>query len=668
MGMRSKWRWCRTLVWCAAGLLGATTGAAGQPQQCCVDFSDQTTAGFGPCPTAPNIQVTVAQPGPSGAATDFYLRLRDLSGASAACGPGICGGDWAAYAQGNCGAFCFDIRLFNDGCFAGNPLCDTQGWIPITPSFTILGSGFVARFTANNFITTDAGPAGGWHTICAPIGFTDAMGNLPTGPDGVWTMITGTNADWNALLANVQEIRLPIDFTSNPAEIAGYDNLCLRRDQCGCMEVTTEQLDCIPGSTGTPASYSWTFCITNTSGQTANALSIITPSGVTLSNQAFAINPPLADGDTRCFTLTVTGAPAGVDTCFTFILRRSLPGQPTVECCRAEVCINPPGCCFETSNVVVTPAPTGTDPNRVQVCLDITNETNAPAFAFHHLFIIDPDLLNPPTFGPQHFFSGSGLPAGGLLPGQTATICFFINNPTPGTQVCFDIEVHDVDIDPCCSETVCVDVPGGTACPCPIDCPPDAVREMEPCGQHLNDVCQLDATTPFMSPGKTHCGTTFVHGSMFDADNWYTSVTGGSNYTVQFRAQFLAQVTVYFIPAGGGCADGVGLLTRTMETCTASILTFTAPGTGVVFIVVEPVLTGMDIPCGECNEYALRVLESQPLCVGDLNFDGVVGLADVATLISTWATDGPIGDADRSGMVDLVDLSILIQEWGQLCD
>ncbi len=666
MGMRIDRRWWRALCSGAAAVVGLSAIAgAGGVQECCVDFSDQTTAGFAPCPTAPNIQVTTAQPGPSGAATDFYLRLRDLSGSSVACGPGICGGNWAEYAQGNCGAFCFDIRLFNDGCFAGNPLCDTQGWIPITPSFTILGGGFVARFTANNFITTDAGPAGGWHTICAPIGFTDTTGNLPTGPDGVWTMITGTNADWNTLLANVQEIRLPIDFTANPAEIAGYDNLCLRRDQCGCMEVTTTELDCIPGS---QPSYNWTFCVTNTSGQTANALSIITPSGVMLSNQAFAINPPLADGDARCFTLTVTGAPAGVDSCFTFILRRTLPGQPAVECCRAEVCINPPGCCFETSNVVVTPAPTAADPNRVQVCLDITNETNAPGFNFHHLFIIDPDLFNPPTFGPQYFTTPSPLPAGGLPPGGTATICFFINNPTPGSQVCFDIEVHDINIDPCCSEMVCVDVPGGTACPCPIDCPPDAVREMEPCGMHLNDMCQLDATTPFMSFDKAHCGTTFINGPMADSDWWYFSVVGGSSYTVQFRAQFAAQVTINFIAAGGGCADGVGLFTRFVQPCTNELLTFTAPGTGVAIVVVDPVQSGVDLPCDICNEYGLRVSQAQPLCTGDLNFDGVVGLADVATLINNWATVGPIGDANRSGLVDLVDLSILIQEWGQLCD
>jgi hypothetical protein len=318
--------------------------------------------------------------------------------------------------------------------------------------------------------------------------------------------------------------------------------------------------------------------------------------------------------------------------------------------------------------VVVTPSPTATDPNRVQVCLDITNETNAPGFNFHHLFVIDPDLLNPPTFSPQYFTTPSPLPAGGLPPGGTATICFFINNPTPGSQVCFDIEVHDINIDPCCSEQVCVDVPGGTACPCPIDCPPDAVFENEPCGMPVNDVCQLDATTPFMSPGKTHCGTTFVNGALFDTDNWYLSVTGGSNYTVQFRAQFLAQVTIYFIAAGGGCADGVGILTRQVEPCSNGIITFTAPGTGVVFIEVRPVLSGVDIPCGECNQYALRVLESQPLCTGDLNFDGVVGLADVAVLINHWASAGPIGDANRSGLVDLVDLSILIQEWGQLCD
>ncbi len=435
--------------------------------------------------------------------------------------------------------------------------------------------------------------------------------------------------------------------------------------RCCCMEVATEELDCVPGST--PAAYNWTFCVTNTSGQTANALSIITPSGVTLSNQAFAINPPLANGDTRCFTLVLSGLPAGQTGCFTMILRRTQTGQPSVECCRREVCITPPVCCFETSNQVVTPAPTGTDPNRVQVCLDITNETNGPGFAFHHLFIIDPDLLNPPTFNPQHFFSGSGLPVGGLLPGQTVNICFFINNPTPGTTVCFDIEVHDIDIDPCCSETVCVIIPPGqTDCACPDPCIPGAIPENEPCMQHINDVCD-----PF-GPGSTiHTLSTRACGQVStdaaggaDSDWWYFTGTPGATYTMTFSTQFLAQVSVNFIPQGVPC-PGFPLQQFLLDPCLSVTVTFTIPDIGILAINVMPIVPPM-VPC-ECGNYGFTITQISPACIGDEDGSGSIGLGDLAVVIQNWSTAGPAGDCNRDGVVGLADVAGLIQHWGEVC-
>jgi len=218
-------------------LLGTTGVAFGQlTLPCCTDFDDNDFHTYDPCPWSPNVTVTIRAPGPSGNPTDFYLHVRDESGASSVCGY-ECTGDWlgalSAGLPGECATLCYDTRLFEDGCTSGIPECDANGgWIPITPAIYIYNGSLRAKFTASFTITDDAGPDSGWVNICAPIHPVGA-GPLPGSTDGQWQMLDGApDSDWDVLITNVDRIVLPIDYTANPAEEQGYDNICLEEVPC----------------------------------------------------------------------------------------------------------------------------------------------------------------------------------------------------------------------------------------------------------------------------------------------------------------------------------------------------------------------------------------------------------------------------------------------------
>ena len=51
-------------------------------------------------------------------------------------------------------------------------------------------------------------------------------------------------------------------------------------------------------------------------------------------------------------------------------------------------------------------------------------------------------------------------------------------------------------------------------------------------------------------------------------------------------------------------------------------------------------------------------------CCGDFNRDGLVGAADLATILSSWGTADAAIDLDRSGRVDVGDLGRVLAAWG----
>jgi hypothetical protein len=51
-------------------------------------------------------------------------------------------------------------------------------------------------------------------------------------------------------------------------------------------------------------------------------------------------------------------------------------------------------------------------------------------------------------------------------------------------------------------------------------------------------------------------------------------------------------------------------------------------------------------------------------CAADIDFNRIVNAADLATLLSRWASGGGAGDLDRNGDVNGADLAILLSSWG----
>lgn len=69
--------------------------------------------------------------------------------------------------------------------------------------------------------------------------------------------------------------------------------------------------------------------------------------------------------------------------------------------------------------------------------------------------------------------------------------------------------------------------------------------------------------------------------------------------------------------------------------------------------------------------YMLARMADAAICMGDINNDGRVGLADLSILLANYGS-GPDafalqGDLDNDGDVDLTDLSRLLADFGSVC-
>jgi hypothetical protein len=64
------------------------------------------------------------------------------------------------------------------------------------------------------------------------------------------------------------------------------------------------------------------------------------------------------------------------------------------------------------------------------------------------------------------------------------------------------------------------------------------------------------------------------------------------------------------------------------------------------------------------DEFSISVTEcvSAPACPADLNGDGAIDAADLATLLSSWGS--PKNDLDGDGVVAASDLATMLSSWG----
>ena len=306
----------------AIGVVGGSGSAVAQSGPICSTFGVDSASldSWGPCPNAPNIVVTTSNVGSIGGPGDYYLHLRDTAGASAACSTNQKYlGNWIEK-MGGCGQFCFDFKVIKSGTPPG----------PITPSFTIW-SGLTARatFVANFTVTS----ADAWRHICAPVNLSDSP---PANGDGHWVVTGGT---WNAIASAVTMMQLPIDWTSDPSEEAGYDNLCMNPKTCdppppvidGCLKDSKVTVKCNPDGT-----YTLTLSGGSFTGNTITLTSQTT--GVT-------VTPPQQPWATTTSWI-ITGATAGQTV--TLVANATKTGggsQPgTDQCCSGEIKIVMPEC------------------------------------------------------------------------------------------------------------------------------------------------------------------------------------------------------------------------------------------------------------------------------------------------------------------------------------
>ena len=77
--------------------------------------------------------------------------------------------------------------------------------------------------------------------------------------------------------------------------------------------------------------------------------------------------------------------------------------------------------------------------------------------------------------------------------------------------------------------------------------------------------------------------------------------------------------------------------------------------------------TRVDIGAYEMTQEETSI--EPPVCVGDLDFDGVIGASDLAILLGGWGAGGSgcAADLDVDGAVAASDLAILLGLWGQPC-
>ncbi|MFZ9882561.1 MAG: dockerin type I domain-containing protein, partial [Phycisphaerales bacterium] len=76
-----------------------------------------------------------------------------------------------------------------------------------------------------------------------------------------------------------------------------------------------------------------------------------------------------------------------------------------------------------------------------------------------------------------------------------------------------------------------------------------------------------------------------------------------------------------------------------------------------------------DIAAGAADIDADGKIDACERAYGDFDLDGVVGGADLATLLGVWAQPDPqVGDLNADGTVSAADLAILLGRWGPVSE
>ncbi|MBX3351877.1 MAG: hypothetical protein KF684_03000 [Phycisphaeraceae bacterium] len=250
------------------------------------------------------------------------------------------------------------------------------------------------------------------------------------------------------MMANMNDFAA-MTFRTSPGEnnwkLMSVDDFVFDFDCDACAIADVLEVVCeLDGSGDITASIK----ITNNSGVDATRILVTPlPPGAPVSVTPNVINQFVAGtGGMHTFDVTFGGLIDGVEFCFVVTL---LDASGNV-CCSVVVCITPDCDCLQirsaNSSIVCVPgAPPGT-----------------------YLYTFQFDNLTPDTIHHMFFFPPSGVtinpnyvalvpPVGPLMTSQSITL--MITGATPGEKLYFDIGIHDLMLNECCVQEVCVEIP-----------------------------------------------------------------------------------------------------------------------------------------------------------------------------------------------------------------
>ncbi|MGZ5435341.1 MAG: hypothetical protein ACXWID_05375 [Pyrinomonadaceae bacterium] len=201
-------------------------------------------------------------------------------------------------------------------------------------------------------------------------------------------------------------------------------------DKCA---VKSQDISCKLDSAG---GYSYTFTVTNNTGNTVTNVLVTPPIGSTFTITPQMIPVSLGPGQTSLpLTVSLSGAPPGQKICFTV----TLMAKDGTSCCTVEVCPMIPSCCGQVSLSCVTGSPGNYN-------LTITNLTSN---TIPHVYLYPPAGV---TITPGYFPVTIG-------PGGSTTQTVTISGIGPGKKLCFRVSLHTKDMQECCSFEICLKVP-----------------------------------------------------------------------------------------------------------------------------------------------------------------------------------------------------------------
>lgn len=188
-------------------------------------------------------------------------------------------------------------------------------------------------------------------------------------------------------------------------------------------------------------------------------------------------------------------------------------------------------------------------------------------------------------------------------------------------------------------------------------------------------VCPTDGVTPCDGSlgGQNLSG--FVWASREDVielfSEWVpviakTGNAGGEQFTLQGLQFFQVFQQTSFSCTVVGCTYGLSGWSATLVP--GSSTTAYAPAVGAGYNPNYGAFTANQVaPVAEVNAYRgvwLYIPAPTPSCPADLNGDGSVGPADLATLLNAWGTAAAAADLNGNGVVDAPDLSAMLSAWG----